>query len=268
ILDKIGVKNAKNFLFVTESDENSLAKIAKKINAEIFYHPKNVGGRFSCFSVTGLLPALICDIDIKKILQGGKIILQDFLGNKNNFTLASCAVQTALFKQGLRSNVMMPYIDILKNFTDWYRQLWAESLGKNGFGLTPINSMGTIDQHSQLQLYLEGPKDKFYTFFTLRNRENNFEIRDLQGCETLFGGKKLSQIVEVEQETTIETLNRKKLPIRIFDIENLEEEVLGGLMMQMFLETILLASYENINPFDQPAVELRKDLAREMLRNL
>ncbi len=272
MLDQIKAKKIENyaqhFLFITESEENSLAKIAKEIGAEIFYHPKNIGGRFSCFSVVGLLPAMICDVDAKKVLHGAKLALQDFLKDKNNFVFKSCAAQIQLYRQGFKNNVVMPYVDNLKNFTDWFRQLWAESLGKNCFGSTPINSMGTIDQHSQLQLYLEGPKDKIFTFFTLKNHESDFVVHDLKGCETLFGGKKLSQIVKIEQETTIETLNRKKLPIRIFEIENLNEEVLGGLMMHMFLETILLANYENINPFDQPAVELRKDLAKQMLKGL
>lgn len=159
----------------------------------------------------------------------------------------------------------MPYIDNLKNFTDWYRQLWAESLGKNDFGSVPINSMGTVDQHSQLQLYLEGPKDKFFTFITAKNHANDFKIKDLPSCKTLFGGKKLSEIVKIEQETTIEVLHQKKLPIRIFETKVFDEEVLGGLMMQMFLETILIAYVKKINPFDQPAVELRKDLAKKLL---
>ncbi len=268
ILDKIGLEKPQNFLFITESNDNSLAKIALKIGAEIFFHPKNIGGRFSCFSATGLLPALLCEIDVRKILQGAKTVLNDFLNDKNNAILQSCETQIDLQNKGFASNVIMPYIDVLKNFTDWYRQLFAESLGKNGFGSTPINSMGTVDQHSQLQLYLEGPKDKFFTFFTLKNTQNDFLVKDLAGCETLFGGKKLSQIVEVEQETTIETLNLKKLPIRIFELENINEEALGGLMMNMFLETILIANYKNINPFDQPAVELRKDLAKRMLQKL
>lgn len=272
IFDKIGHENLKkyvdNFLFVTQNKENPLAKIALKIGAEIFHHPQDVGGRFSCFSVTGLLPALICDIDVRKILSGAKIILQDFLENEDNYVLKSCFVQNILYKKGLRNNVMMPYIDILKNFTDWYRQLWAESLGKNGFGLTPINSMGTIDQHSQLQLYLEGPQDKFYSFFTLKNRKTDFFIQDIEDCQTLFGNKKLSQIVDVEQDTTIAVLSEKKLPIRIFEIENINEESIGALMMQMFLETILMAHSQNIDPFDQPAVELRKKKAREILSKI
>ncbi len=266
ILQKKQLKNfAQRFLFITENKNNSITKIAKKIGAEIFYHPQDIGGRFSCFSVVGMLPALICGVDIKKIRQGAKKILQDFMQNQNNNILSACNAQLKLFEQGFESNVVMPYIDSLKNFTDWYRQLWAESLGKNGFGSTPINSMGTIDQHSQLQLYLEGPHNKFFTFFTETNRQNDFDLEDIDGCKTLFGGRLLSDIVEVEQETTIEVLNQKKLPIRIFRIKSLDEEVLGGLMMQMFLETILIADCKNINPFDQPAVEFRKDLAKKIL---
>ncbi len=267
IIDKIKELKINNFagqfLFVTESQDNSLAKIAKKINAKIVSHP-NIGGRFSCFSIVGLLPALIAGLDISKIRQGATKVVEDFLQDENAI-INSAAVQLNLFQKGVTSNVIMPYIDNLKNFTDWYRQLWAESLGKDGFGSVPINSMGTIDQHSQLQLYLDGPRDKFFTFITAKNHDCDFAIKDLSGCNTLFGGKNLSEVVRVEQETTIEVLNRKKLPIRIFAIESLNEQVLGGLMMQMFLETMLIADVYDINPFGQPAVELRKDLAKEIL---
>lgn len=263
-LKKSKIKNfAKQFLFVTESKKNSLAKIAKKIGSKITAHSDKIGGRYSCFSIVGLLPAILAGLDAKKIRDGAKKILTDFL-NKNEIS-NSCATQLSLYQQGFTNNVIMPYVDNLKNFTDWYRQLWAESLGKNNFGPTPINSMGTIDQHSQLQLYLDGPKDKFFTFITAKNHQHDFLIKDLPSCPTLFGGKKLGEIVAVEQNTTIEVLNKKKLPIRIIEIENLNEEVLGGLMMQMFLETILIAYVKDINPFDQPAVELRKDLAKKIL---
>lgn len=270
LLDEIKKSKIRNFseqfLFVTESETNSLAKIAKKIGAEITAHPKKIGGRYSCFSIVGLLPALLAGLDAKKIRSGAKKMVEDFLRN-GDFVINSCAAQICFYELGFVNNVIMPYIDNLKNFTDWYRQLWAESLGKNGFGSIPINSMGTVDQHSQLQLYLDGPKDKFFTFLTQKNHPQNFSIKDLPSCKTLFGGKKLSEIVKVEQETTIEVLNRKKLPIRIFEITKLDEEVLGGLMMQMFLETILIAQVKGINPFDQPAVELRKELAKKILNN-
>jgi glucose-6-phosphate isomerase len=265
-IKKSKIKNfSKQFLFVTESETNSLAKIAKKIGAEITAHPNKIGGRYSCFSIVGLLPALLAGLDAKKIRSGAKKMVEDFLQN-GDYVINSCAAQLCLYELGFANNVIMPYIDNLKNFTDWYRQLWAESLGKNGFGSIPINSMGTVDQHSQLQLYLDGPKDKFFTFLTQKNHPQNFLIKDLPSCKTLFGGKKLSEIVKVEQETTIEVLNRKKLPIRIFEITKLDEEVLGGLMMQMFLETILIAQVKGVNPFDQPAVELRKELAKVALK--
>ncbi len=266
ILQKKKIKNfSQQFLFITQSLENSLAKIAKKINAEIANHPSEIGGRYSCFSIVGMLPAIIAGVNAKKIRAGAKKIIAEFLA-KENMVIESCATQLSLFQKGFGDNVIMPYIDSLKNFTDWYRQLWAESLGKNGFGSTPINSMGTVDQHSQLQLYLEGPQNKFFTFI-LRNKANqDFAIKDLPNCPTLFGGKNLSEIVKIEQNTTIEVLRKKKLPIRIFEIENFDEEVLGALMMQMFLETILISYAKQINPFDQPAVELRKDLAKKLLK--
>ena len=256
---------AKQFLFITESQDNSIAKIAQEIGAKITPHSNKIGGRFSCFSIVGLLPAIIAGLDGKKIRQGAKKIVDDFL-NKDESVMNACATQLWLYEKGFVSNVVMPYVDNFKNFTDWYRQLWAESLGKNGFGSVPINSMGTVDQHSQLQLYLDGPKDKFFTFVTLKKHPNDLKINDLKACPTLFGGKTLGEVVNVEQETTIEVLNKKKLPIRIFEIQKLDEEVLGGLMMQMFLETILIAYVKNINPFDQPAVELRKDLAKKILK--
>lgn len=254
---------AKQFLFITENKESFIRQIAINIDAKILPHPNNIGGRYSVFSIVGLLPALLCGIDIKKIRTGAKKIIDNFLNDDQ--ISSSVATQINLYDKGFINNVMMPYVDNLENFNHWYRQLWAESLGKNNFGSIPVNSMGTVDQHSQLQLYLEGPKNKFFTFITLKNHPKDLLIKDLTNVKTFFGNKKLSEIVKIEETTTIEVLNQKKLPIRIFEIENLDEEVLGGLMMQMFLETILTAYIKNINPFDQPAVELRKDLAKKLL---
>ncbi len=261
-----------NFLFITESQTNSIAKIAQKISAEILPHNPKIGGRYSCFSLVGLLPTLIADLDAAKFLMGAKTMLEKFLKDECDKIQHSCLVQLSLYEQGFVNNVVMPYVDVLKNFTDWYRQLYAESLGKNNFGATPINSMGTIDQHSQLQLYLDGFHNKFFTFVTAKNIENvfanDYSIKDLQGCSTLFGGKKLTEILKIEQDSTIETINQKKLPIRIFALEKLDEEMLGALMMQMVLEVILIAKIKKIDPFDQPAVELRKVLAKEWLRGI
>ncbi len=260
---------AKQFTFVTQNKDSDIGKIAKDINADINDHPSDIGGRFSYLTIVGLLPASLIGFDIKKIRNAAKNTLEDFINEdeKTNDVTKICAYQLYLFDKGFGSNVIMPYVDVLKDFTDWYRQLWAESLGKDGFGSTPINSMGTVDQHSQLQLYLDGPKDKFFTFITNKNPNNNFTIKDLGSHKTRFGNKNLNEIVRAEQESTIEILAKKSLPIRIVELEKVDEEVISALMMKMFLETILIAKVKDINPFDQPAVELRKVLSKEYLDN-
>ena len=127
---------------------NPTQKSAMEIGANIAHHPQNIGGRYSCFSIVGMLPAILCGLNAKKIRDGAKKVVEEFLDG-NNKIIDSCATQLYFYKNGHTNSVIMPYIDSLKNFTDWYRQLWAESLGKSGFGSTPINSMGTVDQHSQ-----------------------------------------------------------------------------------------------------------------------
>ena len=265
--ENIGNDFSKNFIFITQDKNNNIARIAEEINAKTYYHPSDIGGRFSYLTIVGLLPAAFAGLDLSKIRNGAKNLLNNFLNSnlEEDYISKICSIQLYLFDQGFFSNVVMPYIDTLKDFTDWYRQLWAESLGKNGFGSTPINSMGTVDQHSQLQLYLDGPKDKFFTFITKKTHKVDFVISDVKNCPTRFGGKKLSQIMEIEQNTTIEILDKQNLPIRVLEINELNEESLSALMMQMFLETILIAKVKNINPFDQPSVELRKDLAKKYL---
>ncbi len=259
----------KSFLFLTEAKDSVISKIAKQIKAPTINHPENIGGRFSYLCAVGLLPAAISGLDIAKIRQGAKTVIDDFLTSKaNNSIIKSCAIQLYLYDLGFSNNVIMPYIDDLKNFNDWYRQLWSESLGKKSFGPIVINSMGTVDQHSQLQLYIAGPKDKFFTFILQKNTASDFLISDLKSVKTLFGGKKLSKILKTEQDTTAEILNQKKLPIRNFIFNQIDESSLSALMMQMFLEVILIAMVKNIDPFNQPGVEIRKKMAKKMLEKL
>lgn len=265
-LDEFGVKDFSNkFLFITQDHDNSIGKIAQQLGCQILNHPQDIGGRYSCFSIVGVLPAILAGLDASKIRRGARKCLENFFQNQD-FT-DSCYNQISFYRQGFQGNVIMPYIDRLKNFTDWYRQLWAESLGKNGFGSVPINSMGTVDQHSQLQLYIEGPRDKFFTFIVKNNQKNDFFIEDVENCATLFGNKKLSQILKIEENTTIQSLLDRNLPIRIIELKELNEEVMGCLMMHMFLETIIVAYVQNINPFDQPAVEDRKTMAKNILNS-
>ena len=269
IIDEFKHRNIANFsaqfIFITESLNSTLGKIAQKMSAKITFHAKDIGGRYSCFSIVGMLPALICGLNIAKIRKGADVILKDFIDSDK--VINNCIHQIAIYNRGFCNNVIMPYHDILRNFNEWYRQLWAESLGKNLLGSTPINSMGTVDQHSQLQLYLEGKNDKFFTFINCQKRQNDIKINNSSTIATLYDNKLISQILEIEQNTTIESIKQKNLPLRIFNIDNLDEYSLGGLMMMMFIETILIGYYHQINPFDQPAVELRKIMAKNLLQN-
>jgi len=260
ILQELNLKPVEHLFFISNSTKNTIAKIAKEIGSEIYHHP-SISGRYSCFSIVGLVPALIAGLDIKKIHQGAKLAISEFINDED--IKNACFNQLKLYDIGFRNSVFMPYIDSLKNFNDWYRQICAESLGKNNFGITPINSMGTIDQHSQLQLYLDGPNDKFFTFISANNQEKDFTIKGTAQNKTIFDSYKISEILKIELKATIATLKNHNLPIRTFEIENLNEESLGKIMMQMMLEIILIAKVQRFSPFDQPAIEMRKTLAKE-----
>jgi len=160
----------------------------------------------------------------------------------------------------------MPYVDALQPFTFWYRQLWAESLGKDGNGTLPVNALGTVDQHSQLQLYLSGPKDKFFNLI-LAEKTDSTEVPSLSNEIDLgyLDGKSFGDLLDASQRATAETLIRHGRPTRIFHIQQPNEEAVGALMAHYMLETMLTARLLGVNPFDQPAVEESKALARNYL---
>jgi glucose-6-phosphate isomerase len=273
LLQKDKIKDFdKRFLFITENKENSLMSIAKKFDIEVMYHPTDIGGRYSYLSVVGLLPAAILGLNIKNIRAGAQKYLDQVLKNTKDDEYKNlnniCSVQQTLFENGTNINVLMNYSDGLANLIEWYRQLFAESIGKNGFGITPVNAVGTKDQHSQLQLYLDGPKDKFYTFLTMKKYKQNYKfdtsfLKDFKYYK--IGGKYLSDIFKIEEGSSIQVLKEQKLTVRVLEFEKLNEKSLSAIMMQMFLETIILCRINNVNPFDQPAVELRKRIARKSL---
>jgi len=256
----------KNFFFLTEDKESPLTNLAKEFNIKTLPHHKTVGGRFSYLSNVGLIPSAIAGLDIKEIRNGAIDTLDYALNKEDNFISRICASQSELFKKGITENIVMSYIDKLEKLTEWYRQLWAESLGKNSFGTTPIKAMGTSDQHSQLQLYMDGPQNKFYTFILKDKEADSLRISESydEGFDYLVG-KTLDDIMEIEANSTIEVLNRRKLPIRIFQIHKLNERSLSQILMQYMLETIIIGRINGINPFGQPAVEERKILARQMM---
>jgi glucose-6-phosphate isomerase len=180
---------------------------------------------------------------------------------------AALAVALAETK-GKSIGVMMAYADRLERFTRWYVQLWAESLGKNGKGTTPVAALGPVDQHSQVQLYLGGPRDKFFTVVSVAaaglGPRIDADMAKLAG-EPGLGGKTIGDLVAAEARATAETLAKNGCPVRTLHIAKLDEASLGELMMHFMLETIIAAHLMGVDAFDQPAVEEGKLLAKKYL---
>ena len=263
-------KNYKKRIFViTEKKKSTLKKIQEVEDYFFIEHNDSVGGRYSVFSVVGLLPAAISSFDIKNFVEGGKKFLK-FMGKEKNFNSffhSSLAIILSQ-KKGINISVIMPYIDNLNNFSFWYKQLWAESIGKKKMGITPVNSLGTVDQHSQLQLFLDGPRDKFFTIIG-RKKNKQQKILDCRYGKNkkldILHKKSLEILLRAELEATIETLVNKKLPLRFFELDLLNEECIGSLMMYFIIETIFCCYLIDVNPFDQPAVEEGKILTKKKL---
>lgn len=268
VISKEEIKN--HFTTITETENaNTIRNITNYFEIPCFQH-ELVGGRFSIFSSIGLTPALFVGLNINKFIDGAKNVLKEFYNKKIGSSPAQGAVLNACFTdKNLSSTILMPYIERLKNFTVWYCQIWAESLGKTEKAITPVRSLGTIDQHSQLQLYLDGKKDKLFNI--LINNKPNREFDNLNfGMEleqiSFLQNKTMADVMNAAAYSTIETLKLNGLPVRYFEIDGLDEESLGAISMHFILETILMAKYLNINAFDQPAVEQGKKIAIEMLK--
>lgn len=253
-----------HYMVVTEPTDNPLRRLANENNWLCLDHPTNVGGRYSCFSIVGLIPLILAGLDPFAFRRGAKSILSNHLNSEDPSALQGAATAVYLEKhQGKTQSVMMPYADQLNLLSSWYCQLWAESLGKQGKGTTPIRALGTVDQHSQLQLYLDGPKDKFFTLLSPNWRGKGDMIDSAFLPE--FQGKTMGDLFEAELKATYKTLIANQCPTRLITINKIDEETLGALMMHFMIETILASYLLDVNAFDQPAVEQGKKLAREYL---
>ncbi len=256
----------KNTLIVTEDNENSLLKIAKLNQCKILKHEKNIGGRYSIFSNVGMIPAIIAGIDVKKIHAGALEELNNV--SSSDFLKIGQFFRYQNFTNYLSNNVVMTYSDALFYFGKWYLQLWAESLGKNGKGITAIHSVGATDQHSQLQLYLDGPKDKFFTFITTNHAKKGIKLNKKIMKEIKINcliDKTMGDLMEAEQNATIETFKKNKLIFREINLNTINENSIGKLMAYSIKETIAICEYFGVNPFNQPAVEESKLLTKEYL---
>ncbi|MGB8532537.1 MAG: glucose-6-phosphate isomerase [Pseudolabrys sp.] len=251
---------------------NGLRDLLGKFRVSMLDHDAGVGGRYSALTNVGLLPAAFLGLDIAAVREGAGIALAPVLAKKPAMQVPS-AVGAALSvavseSKGKSISVLMAYCDRLQRFTHWYLQLWAESLGKNGKGTTPLAALGPVDQHSQLQLFIGGPRDKLFTVITVDGAGSgpsmDGDLAKLAG-EPGFAGKSIGDLVAAEGRATAETLAKNGCPVRTIHINRLDEEALGELMMHFMLETIIAAHLLGIDPFDQPAVEEGKVLAKKYL---
>ncbi|HET7193161.1 MAG TPA: glucose-6-phosphate isomerase [Pseudolabrys sp.] len=251
---------------------NGLRNVLGKYRVPFLDHDPGVGGRYSALTNVGLLPAAMAGLDIAAIREGAKLALAPVLAKKPASQIpaavgAALSVTLAATK-GKSINVLMAYCDRLQRFTHWYVQLWAESLGKNGKGTTPLAALGPVDQHSQLQMFIGGPRDKLFTVIAVdgagRGPRMDAELAKLAG-EPGFAGKAIGDLVAAEARATAETLAKNGCPVRTIHVDKLGEEALGELMMHFMLETIVAAHLLGIDAFDQPAVEEGKVLAKKYL---
>jgi glucose-6-phosphate isomerase len=263
---------AKHCIAVTEPRDNVLRRLATRWGMALLDHDPGIGGRYSVLSNVGLLPAMLADIDVAALRRGAANVLEATLAAASPRDAApalGAAVSIALAEQrGIGTTVIMPYVDRLAHFGLWFRQLWAESLGKNGKGTTPIRAMGTVDQHSQLQLYLAGPADKMFTLVTSDVAGTGETVTpDLAAEKELayLAGKRMGDLMDAEQRATAQSLIRNGRPTRLFHVTRLDAQSLGALLMHFMLETIIAADLLGVDAFDQPAVEEGKILARQYL---
>jgi glucose-6-phosphate isomerase len=260
------------FIAVTEPRDNVLRRLAKDYGIRTLDHDPGIGGRFSVLSNVGLLPALIAGLDGAALRAGAAQVLDATLAAREPRAAEpalGAALNVALLRhRGITQAVIMPYCDRLAHFGLWFRQLWAESLGKSGTGTTPIRALGTVDQHSQLQLYLAGPRDKLFTLIMLDVAGTGGAVSaEFAGDPALayLAGRTMGDLLDAEQRATAESLIRQGRPVRVMHLKALDEAALGALLMHFMLETIIAAHLLGVDPFDQPAVEEGKVLARQYL---
>ncbi len=272
LLDWMGAaKPGDRVVAIAEATDNPLRRLADAIGARSFEHDPKVGGRYAVLSLVGLLPALIAALDAAAVRRGAAQAwaeVRDAASPAASAAAQGAALAAAAAEAGLGVTVLMPYVDRLADFGLWYRQLWAESLGKQGRGTTPVRAMGPVDQHSQLQLYLEGPADKLYTVITVASAGQGRRLDPARAGDPRLGylaGRTVGDLLAAEARATIETLAAHGRPVRTMALERLDEAALGALFMHFMLETILTAGLIGVDPFDQPAVESGKVLARKLL---
>ncbi len=268
--NQLGEKYKEHFIFTTDPEKGFLRKLANEEGIRTLDIPPKVGGRFSVLTPVGLLSAAVCGIDIKKLLEGAKkmdlICSVEEHVEHNPAYLIALLNYLANMRRGKSISVMMPYAERLSSFVDWYKQLWAESLGKDSLGQTPVKAIGTIDQHSQIQLFREGPRDKIITFIQVNKFQRDFKIpEDIPEDIHYLSGHSLQEILNKELLGTKAAMIKSKVPNITITLDEINEYNLGMLIYLYEMATGFSGYLYKINPFDQPAVEEGKNFTYALM---
>ena len=262
IFSKNLLKN--RLIIITELKDSSLMNIALRYNAEIIEHKDFIGGRYSVLSETSMFPAALMGLSLKEF-KNLKILIK----NKNfvSSLIQNVASIYTLYKKKINNSVLLNYDSSLNDMGYWYQQLTAESLGKRGKGINPFLSFAPKDHHSLLQLYLDGPRDKFFTFFNSKTKEKKIKISKniILNNMNFLKKKNLESIIEAQCRATKTIFKLKKIPFRQITFNKKNEKELGTIFTFFVLETILLSRLLGVNPFDQPSVEAVKIETKKIL---
>ena len=255
-------KKDKN-IFITENKKSYLSSLAKKLKAEIIHHNNFIGGRYSVLSEVGMLPAELMGLKEKNFKQINNLIKSR---NFINSLISNVSNKIYFLKKKNYNSIILNYDEKSHNLFNWYQQLVAESLGKKGNGILPIISSMPKDNHSLMQYYLDGPRNNFFTFFYVREK-NSPKIIDnkILSSHSYLKKKNIDQILLSQKLATEKVFLKKKIPFRSFEILNREESTLGELFCFFILETILIGRALKVNPYDQPSVELIKQQTKNFL---
>ena len=257
------IKNNEKNIIITEDGDSYLTNLANKLKAEIFEHKNYVGGRYSVLSEVGMLPAELMNLNESKFKQFNNLIKKKFFVNN---LINNVAATLNLIKDGKYTSIILNYDEQSESLFKWYQQLVAESLGKKSNGLLPVISSMPKDNHSLMQLYLDGPKKSFYTFFNvLDNKVIKINNRNILNSDKYLRNQSVEMVKQSQMLATERVFTSKKIPFRSFRILKRDEQSLGELFCFFILETILLGRALKVNPFDQPSVELIKKETKKIL---
>ena len=252
--------NNKNSLVITENKKNKLYLFAKKLKLKIIFHKNYIGGRYSIFSETALVPCYLMGFNVLKLKKN----ILNFLNKKKTILINNLLNLSKVYEsKKFHSLVLLNYVNGLDYFLMWCQQLIAESLGKKGKGIIPLISIAPRDHHSLLQLYLDGPRDNFFYIFSLKESKKKRKTKGL--FSEALNNASVYELINNQKKAMISLLKDKKIPFISIEIKKRDEETLGELFSYFILETVLIAESLKINPFNQPAVEQLKVLTNKNL---